>query len=65
MPTFGPPSQDEAGALAATDDTSAKRIHVYPLFGREHVLEGMSCWCEPEVDEEVDEYAVVIHNPDH
>ncbi len=31
--------------------------HVYPLFGPEHVLEGIDCWCHPDVDD-----AVVIHN---
>lgn len=38
-------------------------IHVYPFFGREHVLEGVSCWCRPTRDDE--EPTVVIHNPDH
>jgi len=38
-------------------------IHVYPLFGREHVLKGMRCWCQPEPDEH--EPLVIIHNVAH
>ncbi len=34
--------------------------HVYPVNDfRQHVLEGATCWCRPEVDEE---YMLVIHN---
>lgn len=43
-----------------TDDDEGL-IHVYPLWGREHVLEGMSCWCHPQVDE----HGVVIHNAEN
>ena len=35
-------------------------LHVYPLFGREHVLEGTDCWCEPEPDEE--NPLILVHN---
>jgi len=35
-------------------------IHVYPLFGREHVLDGFTCWCNPDVDEECPD--VIVHN---
>lgn len=34
-------------------------VHVYPLFGREHVM-SIECWCHPEIDEECDN--VVVHN---
>ena len=35
-------------------------IHVYPLNDlRDHVVEGKTCWCDPEYDEEHD---VLIHN---
>lgn len=34
--------------------------HVYPLDDlREHVLEGMDCWCQPEYD---DAFQLVIHS---
>ena len=35
-------------------------VHVYPLFGREHVLEGDDCWCHPEHDPEFEN--LIIHN---
>ncbi len=38
-------------------------IHVYPLFGREHVILGLNCWCHPERDEA--EPRLVIHNVEH
>jgi len=35
-------------------------IHVYPIDDlREHVVEGMECWCKPQLDEE---YDVLTHN---
>lgn len=37
-----------------------QEVHVYPLFGREHEFEGLSCWCHPERD--VAEPRVVVHN---
>ena len=34
--------------------------HVYPLNDlREHVLEGVNCWCHPRID---DEDGLVVHN---
>ena len=36
-------------------------IHVYPLFGREHVTDG-PCWCEPEPLP--DEPRVLVHHPE-
>lgn len=38
-------------------------IHVYPTYGRSHVLEGLSCWCHPERDK--DEATVIIHHEDN
>jgi hypothetical protein len=36
-------------------------IHVYPLFdGREHICDGLTCWCGPRADDE--EPLVIIHN---
>jgi len=35
-------------------------VHVYPQFGRAHVLVGKTCWCQPVPDEEVP--TVLIHN---
>jgi hypothetical protein len=38
--------------------------HVYPLFGREHVISDTEeCWCEPEVDDD-GETVVIIHHPE-
>lgn len=37
-------------------------VHVFPLFGRAHVLT-MDCWCHPQRDTE--EPSVVIHNVEH
>jgi len=25
------------------------RTHVYPMWGRVHVLDGTECWCRPEL----------------
>lgn len=36
------------------------RVHVYPLFGREHNLDGDECWCHPEPDLYYEN--VVVHN---
>jgi len=41
-----------------------ERIHVYPLFGREHDLEhGLDCWCHPVAD--CLEERVIVHNVEH
>ncbi len=41
-----------------------QRIHVYPVFGRDHVTDcGLDCWCHPTVD--VFEPALIIHNVEH
>lgn len=35
--------------------------HVYPTFGREHVVsKRCECWCQPKV-EFVDDGAIIIH----
>lgn len=38
-------------------DEQPRTVHVYPVFGRRHVLEG-PCWCEPWLYED----GVVVHN---
>jgi hypothetical protein len=35
-------------------------IHVYPLFGREHVI-SRDCWCCPQEEHE----GVLVHNVEH
>jgi hypothetical protein len=35
-------------------------VHVFPLFGREHVLDGLGCWCHPEPLPE--QPSVIVHN---
>lgn len=42
------------------DEEEDEYIHVYPLFGKEHVLNGIECWCHPEQDAEYP--CIVIHN---
>lgn len=37
-------------------------VHVYPLFGREHILTD-SCWCHPQPDPQ--EPTLLIHNQEH
>jgi len=34
-------------------------VHVFPLFGREHVL-SLACWCHPSTDSE--QPTVILHN---
>lgn len=48
------------GEVMETYDPVEDLVHVYPLFGREHVLNGFACWCNPERD--LDNPYVVIHN---
>ena len=43
-------------------DDMPDNIHLYPLFGREHVMT-TDCWCHPERDPTQPE--VVIHNVEH
>jgi hypothetical protein len=43
-------------------DTDAY-THVYPTFGRVHVLIGFTCWCRPAMDPEC--ATLVIHNEDN
>lgn len=52
------PSEATVGRL--TDENEF--IHVYPLFGREHVL-SMGCWCHPEPL--FDLPIVIEHNVEH
>ncbi len=35
-------------------------VHIYPLFGKEHILDGLMCWCNPEMDEECP--GLILHN---
>lgn len=35
-------------------------IHVYPIDGQQHILDGLTCWCFPIRDEE--KPSVVVHN---
>lgn len=40
-------------------------VHVYPLFGREHLIDKeVECWCHPELDEE-DGIVVIVHRVFH
>lgn len=44
----------------ASDDV-AERIHVVPLFGREHDSSA-ECWCQPEQD--IETPLIFIHHPE-
>lgn len=56
------------GYLAAPEDVQESVIHVYPNFGREHVLEGFEqgamCWCHPDIDM-FGTGVMVTHNVEH
>ncbi len=41
------------------DSDEQERVHVYPLFGREHEV-STDCWCHPLPDEEMPN--VIVHN---
>ena len=46
------------------EDDDEDLIHVYPLFGREHITnQGKDCWCQPKPLP--DESAVLLHNVEH
>lgn len=54
----------EVIALIERDPIPAARvIHVYPLFGREHSVDGGAgeCWCVPETRCEVNGVVVAVH----
>lgn len=44
------------------NDGDLAHFHVYPLFGREHVTDGLGCWCQPEPLP--DEPRVIVHHPE-
>ena len=37
--------------------------HIYPTFGKPHVIAGTSCWCNPQPDPI--NPAVLFHQPDN
>lgn len=45
------------------DQDNGEDIHVYPLYGQEHVISGTDCWCSPE--RLTEEPTVVVHNVHH
>jgi len=39
-----------------------KPIHIYPLHGKAHELEGTSCWCRPDLEmKKGHDNMIVIH----
>ncbi len=38
-------------------------VHLYPLFGPEHICSGFKCWCHPEPDP--DDPELILHNVMH
>lgn len=50
------PDRSEANRSQVDDEL----VHVFPLFGREHVLDGRACWCHPDRDSTCPE--LVLHN---
>lgn len=43
---------------AVYDSLGEDVVHVYPLFGRKHVITGINCWCSPSMTRD----GVMIHN---
>lgn len=67
MATTRPRSKPDAGRWRQVDQALPLRgelvVHVHPLFGRAHVLEGypvMRCWCDARV--ELLEYGSIVHH---
>lgn len=42
-------------------DEGPTLVHVYPLFGRVHFVEGTKCWCWPNIFPEGNGF-IVVHN---
>lgn len=44
-------------------ETAAQTVHVYPLFGRAHIVDGdaEACWCVPETRREAPGVVLAIH----
>lgn len=40
-------------ALWAVDQlpSAESQVHVFPLYGREHDVDGGDCWCSPETED--------------
>jgi hypothetical protein len=62
VPTpVAPPPSSRPGDPEDDSNDGDGCIHVYPLFdGREHICDGLTCWCGPRADDE--EPLVIIHN---
>lgn len=43
----------------------AKRelVHVVPMWGPEHIVDGMECWCHP-VPDELEPYVIIHCSPE-
>ena len=48
--------------IVGTDSVLDEWVHVYPTFGRQHVL-SPDCWCYPDTDE--DHPGVLLHHEDN
>ncbi len=54
------PERSEVGQC--NPDSDIEVVHVYPLFGREHVVSGWplaQCWCHPQLEPDC---PVLVHN---
>ena len=50
--------------LAADDEIEGTVTHLYPLFGRPHLVDGEACWCDPDHESSGDDW-LVIHNAEN
>ena len=56
---MGETARQEPPEPKASEDN---RVHVYPLFGPGHVIDGgIACWCEPKIEHVEGGGMVVVH----
>ncbi len=46
-------------AVTSMESDSDDEVHVFPIFGPDHILDGLRCWCHPERDREC--VVVIVH----
>lgn len=55
---------DAVSILLPDDEIECTVTHVYPMFGRPHLVDGEACWCDPDHESSGDDW-LVIHNAEN
>ena len=49
--------------IALAEDPDPNLVHLYPQYGKQHTMDGLTCWCGPKLDHA--DQRIVLHNPSH